>query len=150
MWKDKPDSEESWSFNKGEGQSYKVTIQQKEGTSTMIGHLVKLEEQLYLDLYPTHDDIEKSKIGDYVKMTLVPAHLILKIKIGSDVEMQMLEPEELKNLLTADPEALKHVTPEKGSVVITATTPEIQKFMIKNAKDTKLWGDPGTLKRVIL
>ena len=46
------------------------------------------------------------------------------------------------------PEALKHERRENDSVVLTATTRDMQEFFVKHLETPKAYGEPSTMKRV--
>ena len=150
VWKDKAESDDSWNFTRSGENAYTVVIQDKESASTFKGHLVKLGETLYLDLVPTEDVLEKAKIDGFYRAALIPGHLFAKIKLGKTLEIQMLNPDGFKELVSADPKAIAHAIPEPERLVITASTDELQKFFKKHAETRSLWGDPGVLKKVQL
>jgi len=149
-WKEKPESEDSWTFTKSGENAYTVVIQDKESSSTFAGHLVKLDDTLYLDLFPTEDVLEKAKVGGMYRVALIPGHLFAKIKLGKTLEIQMLNPDGFKEFLSANPKAIAHAVPEPDRFVITAPTDELQKFFKKHAETRSLWGDPGVLQKVQL
>src|SRR5688500_1580573 len=99
VWKEKPQEEEGWTFAKGEGNTYNVTIREADESSRFEGHLVKLGETLFLDLFPSDEPLANAKLGDLYRSALVPGHLILKVKLGPKLELQMLDPDKLKKFL---------------------------------------------------
>jgi hypothetical protein len=150
VWKEKPDSDDSWNFTKAENNSYTVVLQNKESSSTFVGHLVKLGDALFLDLFPEDNVLQKAKIDEMYQMALIPGHLITRVKLGKTLELQMLNPDGVKNLLTTDPKALTHALPDKERCVITASTEELQKFFKKHAETGSLWGDAEVLQKIQL
>ena len=149
LWKEKPDDEESWTFTKADDNSYTVTIQEKGTSSKFQGLLVKLDETFFLDLYPSEEAFKESKLGDFYKASLVPAHLILKIKIGSKLEIQTLK-QGLTKHLAESPNDLAHAFPEKEYLVLTASTADLQKFFKKHANTAAFWSDASALYKVVL
>ena len=150
VWKEKPDSDESWNFTKAENNTYTVVIQDKESTSSFSARLVKLDDSLFLDLLPTEDVLEKAKVGGMYRVALIPGHLFAKVKLGKNLELQMLHPDRFKEFLDANPKALTHSLPEKDRLVITASTEELQKFFKKHGETRILWGDPGVFQKIEL
>jgi hypothetical protein len=151
VWKENSQDEEGWTFAKAEDKSYTVTIQEKEDSSKFEGRLVKLDDSLFLDLFPAGDAFTGTKIGDFYKASLVPGHLILKIKIGPQLELQMLEPGRLAEHLKNNPKSLAHVFSEKERLVITASTEDLQKFFKQHAKNAAFWNESSSnLKKLAL
>lgn len=150
VWKEKLESEDSWNFTKSGENAYTVIIQDKDSTSTFAGHLVKLGETLYLDLFPNEDVLDKAKVGGMYRVALIPGHLFAKVKLGKTLEIQMLNPDGFKDFIAGDPKAIAHSVPDPDRIVITAPTDELQKFFKKHADTRSLWGDPGVLQKVQL
>lgn len=150
IWKEKPQDEESWTFTKGENNTYQLNIRDKDESSLHEVRLVKLGEHLFLDLFPNGSALENSKLGEFYRASLVPAHLIIKVKLGAKLELQLMQPEKLDDLLKAAPKTLAHTYIEKDRLVITASTPELQAFIKKQADSKELWGDPGVMEKLVL
>jgi hypothetical protein len=148
-WKEKPQDEDSWTFVKGEKSSYRLTIQEKEKSSVLEARLVKLGDQLFLDLTPDGDALKNAKLGEFYCAALIPGHLILKVKLGGKLELQFLEPEKLQEFLKANPDALAH-TEVEDRLIITATTPALQAFFKKHADTKELWGEAAVMWKLIL
>ncbi|HEX7862627.1 MAG TPA: hypothetical protein VF773_19995 [Verrucomicrobiae bacterium] len=151
IWKEKPDEEESWTFTKADQNTYKVTLQEKDDTSILDGRLVKLGDQLFLDLSPDGAVLENAKIGTFYRVALIPGHLIVKVnKLGANLEMQMLDYDKVKKFLETNPKALAHTFLDEDRLVITAPTPELQAFIKKHGNSKELWGDPGVMQKLLL
>ena len=152
IWKEKPqEDEESWTFTKGENNTYELNIREKDESSRLEVRLVKLGEHLFLDLFPNGDALENTKLGDFYRASLVPAHLIIKVKLGAKLEMQLMQPEKLEEMLKGSPGALAHTfVGKENRLVITASTAELQAFMKKQADSKELWGDPGVMQKLVL
>ena len=150
IWKEKPDDEESWTFTKGENNAYHLAIREKDESSQLEARLVKLGEHHFLDLYPKSDALEGAKLGDFYRATLVPGHLIIKVKLGAKLEMQLMQPENLDKMLKADPKALAHTYVESDRLLITASTADLQAFIKKHAESDQLWAEPGAMQKLVL
>ena len=151
IWKEKPqEEEESWTFTKGEDNTYQLNIRDKDQLSTHEVRLVKLDNHLFLDLFPNQAALENTKLGDFYRASLVPAHLIIKVKLGAKLELQLMQPEKLEELLKAAPKTLAHTYVAKDRLVITASTAELQAFIKKHADSKDLWGDPGVMEKLVL
>jgi hypothetical protein len=150
IWKEEPQKEDSWTFTKGENNTYKLTIREDNSSSILEAHLVKLGEHLFLDLYPASEPLENAKFGAFYRAALVPGHLIIKVKLGEKLQLQLTEQERLSEFLKANPKALAHTFVEGDRLVLTATTAELQAFFKKHADTKTLWGDPGELHKLVL
>lgn len=151
IWKEKPeDEDESWTFTKGENNTYLLNIKDRKTSSKFEVRLVKLGEHLFLDLFPSGETINDSPIDDFYKAALIPGHLILKVKLGAKLEMRLLEPDKLATLLKAEPKSLAHTFIEKDRLIITATTADLQAFFRKHAASDEIWGEPALMQKLVL
>ncbi len=63
----------------------------------------------------------------------------------------MVDPGWLGGQLKEHPEALAHEELEESDrIVLTASTAELQKFVIEHADNEEAWDDCGTLERVLV
>lgn len=123
---------DTWKFEDGGDKSYKLTIDENSGKhGEMSAHLFKLKKQLYMDLIPTKLDLA-TNTPDIISVGVFPGHLLVAVKeLGATtLKATFLDYDELKKLLEANPSALAHRT-EDGGMLLTASTPELQKFVIK-------------------
>ncbi len=150
IWKEKPDDEDSWTFTRGENNTYNLALREKDASSLFETRLVKLGDHHFLDLYPKGDALEAAKLDDFYRASLVPGHLIIKIKLGAKLEMQLMHPENLEKLLKADPKSLAHTHVESDRLILTATTADLQAFIKKHADSKELWAEPGVMQKLVL
>lgn len=138
---------EVWKFEKQDEKNYKLTYTDKEGKATFLAHLLKIKERRFLDLY-LHDDAEKDlKLNALATMTIVPVHLFMRVdEIGSSLKMAAVNPEALQKHLEKNPKAIS-LLKQKKYIVFTATTEELQAFVMKHAEGEELFGGPFTLAR---
>jgi hypothetical protein len=118
--------------------SYQVEIVEKDGSMGSFNvHLFRLNNQLYLDFYPS------GKIGsnDIVEENIVLIHSLAKITYSKDViKIQWFNEVWLEKLLDQNKIRIRH---EKiyendldiNSYLLTASTEELQKFIIKYGND---------------
>lgn len=149
VWKEKPQDKESWNFTKADEKSYNVTIIEANGgeISKLEGRLVKLEDSLFLDLSPSDDGLKDKDLGAFYLASLIPGHLILKVKIGAKLELQTLDPDNLQKHLAASPNSLAHIFVQKDRLVITASTADLQKFVKKHANNSEFWSETSPYKK---
>lgn len=120
------------------------TLENKQGKFS--AHLVKLGQMLFLDLYPKGPKLENAT--GYYKSHLLKAHTFIKIEqIEPTLKLQGIDAGKLKIKLQSDPNLIKHEI-VRDSVVLTASTKELQEFMKKYINDPSLIGDPLEYKRV--
>ena len=150
IWKEEPQKDDSWTFSKGEKDTYNLTIHEDKESSILEARLVKLGEHLFLDCSPSDEPIEKAKLGSFYRAALVPGHLIMKVKLGEKLELQLMEHDKLGELLKKNPKALGHTVVENERLVLTAPTADLQAFFKKHADSKELWGEPGVMQKLVL
>jgi hypothetical protein len=140
--------DEIWCFEKGsEEKSYDLTITEEgEGKSVLVGHLVKIEDDLFLDLYP--GDMEMG-VGEWYKMHLLGAHTFMKVDgIEPKLTMRAMNPEKVGEMVQEKPEVIKHEIIE-DRVILTASTKELQAFLKAHAGDEDFFGEIGEFSRYV-
>lgn len=114
----------------------------------MLGHLFTLNGDLYLDAIPLSEDVEELLVFD---LHMVPTHSIARVEIVSndEVNIRWFNEEWLSRMFTQNKIKISHETimdsdPDKkedGMYLLTASTDELQKFIIKYGKDEEVFGD---------
>jgi len=136
---DKTDAEsETWSFEKINDQTYRLTVTDKNEKTEFDAHLFKLKDHTFLDCLPREH-------SDYS----TPCHALLKVdRLQPRLEVRPLSYEWLGKLLEKQPKALRHAiisqaSPRKGDeangFVLTAETAELQKFILKHVQSPESW-----------
>jgi len=128
-WPIKPDS------------AYQVEIVDKDGKpGSFSAHLFRLNNQLYFDFYPN------GKIGsnDLIDASIVLSHSLAKITYtGTHIKMQWFNEVWFEQLLNQNKIRIKNEKVE-GGYLLTASTAELQKFIIKYGNDPQAfktdWG----------
>jgi hypothetical protein len=154
-WVDDPNSPETtWEFNRIEepNNAYNLVFSDEEGKKgSFVTHLVRLQNRLFLDVYPSEppwemEDSDKSELP-YNSFFLIPAHTFIKIDFkGSKLKMGLTNEEELKKLLNEEPNAVKHTFIE-DKLILTASTKELQSFVLKYADDKRVFKSEIVLGR---
>lgn len=138
------DSEnEIWKFEKSGDAAYRFTLIEERKATVMEAHAFKLQGQLFLDIASIDRDIH-----------VIPPHYLLKVtQLSPTLQMAELNNDWLKDLLAKDPAAIPHHLvksgdkPEDLRVVLTADTPELQKFVLNHLKTEGAWKDSFELTR---
>jgi hypothetical protein len=147
-------NETTWQFsdaNKPE-KAYELIFTDNEGKKGLfVAHLVKLENRLFLDVYPdempwNEKDPNKTE-WLYNTLFFIPAHTFIKINsIEPQLKMLQTDDEKMKEFLKADPNAVKHTLLE-DKPVLTASTKELQAFVLKYADDSRVFPEEIVLNR---
>lgn len=152
QWIDDPNSKEMWEFQKSGEKSYTFIFTDGKGKKgTFQADLGKLNDMLFLDIFPEKPDLKEN---DIYMFHLLPAHSFLKIdQIEPILKMRAMKPEKLTDTLKADPTLLKHefIGTDLDRLVLTASTEELREFMIKYAgnEELELFDNATGLHRVL-
>ena len=146
-WVDDPDSPKTtWEFSRAgaKEKAYKLVYSDDEGKKgSFVVHLVKLENRLFLDVLPSQfpseqQDWEKMKWA-YNFFFFVSAHTFIKIdSIEPKLKMRRTINDEMKELFKEEPNAVKHELVE-DEIILTASTKELQAFVLKYAYDIRVF-----------
>lgn len=138
------DGGERWSFQLESDSSYSVAYVESNDTSWFVAHLVQLGDHFFMDLYPDPVDV----LSDAYKFHLVAAHTFSKLEFDSGVvHMSVLDAEWLRGRLDSGKLNLAHELPGPDDLVLTATTEDLQKFMLSIADESDAFS-PFELLRV--
>ena len=118
---------------------------------SFVAHLVKLQDKLFLDVYPSElpwEPEDPNKIDwPYNTLFLIPAHTFVKIdSIEPQLKLRLTLESNMEELLKENPDAVKH-TFVGERLVITGSTKELQAFVLKYADDERVFTDQVTLSR---
>lgn len=139
------DDDSSWIIKKGSNQDYEITmIDSDQKTGNFEGHLLQLGEHKFLDLYPIDPELESN---DFFKFHLVPTHTFAWIQYDeSKLSMRFMHIETISAILTQHPDAIKHERIE-DRVLLTASTKDLQAFILKHMHDEKFFIEPSEYQR---
>jgi hypothetical protein len=133
--------EERWTFERDNGNGYRVACVTDGNTNACRGHSLKLKGQSFLDFStPTwNEDIQPQP---------VPSHILCRLtQLKPTIKMSDLSYEWLGQLLATNPAALRHLViktgdnPEDRRIVLTADTAELQRFVIRHLKTEGAWNE---------
>jgi len=164
VWADPNNPEGVWEFKRNDESknAYQLIVDMGDDAKGLFdAHLVNLKGQLFLDVYPAEKGLEQTMEGLEEKVKdpnstvwplnfafLVPVHTFIKVdSIEPMLTMRLTDDELMKKLLEQEPKAVKHAVLDEDRVVLTASTKELQAFVLKYADGDKLFDKPGHLKR---
>jgi len=144
----KEGSKETWQFKRANGNSkyYEMIYTDKEGKKGRFdAGLGKLNNMMFLNILPKDPELKEN---DFYKFHILPVHSFIKIEqIQPTLEMRVMNPDNLEEMLENDPNLIKHEIVH-DRLVLTASTKELQKFLKAHANDEGLFGEPSKMKRV--
>ena len=154
-WVDDPNKPEiTWQFKSIDEpkNAYKLIFTGEDDLKgSFVAHLVKLQDKFFLDVYPSElpwDPEDPNKVDwAYNTLFLIPTHTFIKIEsVGPKLRMRLMLETQIKKLLEENPDAIEHVVIEDRHF-LTASTKELQAFVLKYAEDNKLFTDQTVLVR---
>jgi hypothetical protein len=146
------DGDEIWQFTQDSNNSYKLRIVDggdgKEGYFN--AHLVKLEDMLFLDIFPDGSTLEGNQ--EFYLIHLLPMHTFLKVEqTEPNLVLRMMDLDKVSEILKSDPNLLKHELREdeqgEDALILTAATQDLQKFVVEYANIEGVFGDAKELIR---
>lgn len=143
-WGDPDDSDDdTWTFLAESDSSYSLIVTQVgEPDGGFEAHLVRLDGRLYLDLIPEQPECG----GEMYVSHMLPGHSFWSVSLEGDVlSLDILDTEWIKENIEAGRVAIDHVRRD-DAVVLTASTPALQQFVIAHA-DSAFTGEPLVLER---
>lgn len=142
-WIDQDDA--VWSFERGENQSYLLTIDPGDEQEAYRVHLVRLDDQLFIDFFPA----DHSEEQPYSLTWLVPTHSFGKIEfIGQQgLQLKFFDNEWLETLFEQRKIRIKHERLDDDTIVLSASPEELQQFVIKYSGTSQAYLDPLKLTR---
>jgi len=156
IWVDDPNSPETiWEFKRIDEpkNAYKLIFSDnKDRKGSFVAHLVKLQNRLFLDVYPGELPWEPDEPNEvkwlYNSFFLIPAHTFIRIdSIEPQLRMRLInDDDEMAELLKEDPNAVEHTSIE-DRLILTASAKELQAFVLKYAGDRRVFSNEVILNR---
>ncbi len=147
---DEDDGAECWEFVEAEpGRDYRLTVTDDDGKQGRFeATLFKLRDQRFLDLIPDRCEYATNQ-AEMVAVAMFPGHLVLHIaRLEPTLELAFMDAEWLDEFLKENPTAIAHR--REGSderILFTATTRDLQRFLLKHVEGGQLFSDYGELQR---
>ena len=134
----------------GKDQAYILTVNDAWIPGPFIAHLLKIDNHLFLDLYPEESDNNSDKTG-----LLIPSHCVVVVdQIEPELKLRELDDNWLYNYLKQNPAALKHEFAESewiknfSALILTASTEELQEFVVKHLDSKDAYTQSKTFHRI--
>jgi DNA-binding PadR family transcriptional regulator len=111
---------------------YLVTIRDDNAVVKYYAFLTSLGKQLYIDYYPC-ENAQQSKYDGFYKQHLVKMHSFYRIRFNDDrsFETSQFDEDFLKKLIDNKQIRIKYEVRYDGNYVITASTEELQQYVLK-------------------
>jgi hypothetical protein len=148
-WQEKDSKEEPqlWKFEKADDKACTLTVTEKENKQGKFkAHLFKLKQEYFLDLIPADCNYATNQ-ADLVAFSMFPGHLLVRVsQLEPELKLAFFDFDWLKKYLEKNPKALAHHK-ENDSIVLTAGTRELQRFVLKHLGEGELFAKPGEMVR---
>ena len=148
-----PDTTWIFSRNEEEPNTYQLTFSdQDKNKGSYQAVLIKLENTLFLDIYPDtmpwgEDEDSNDVEFAYNTFFIVPAHTILKVdSIEPQLLLRLTETSKFEELLEEHPGEIEYQE-GKESIVLKSSTKELQKFILKYIEDERMFPGKVNLTR---
>jgi hypothetical protein len=142
-------SKEAWEFTKAGDKLYQLVQTDEQGRkATFEVRLFKLKDHRFVDLHLTKVEGDQLKVNDWASISLVPAHLLLKVEqIERALKLAATNPDWMQKFLKENPGAIAHRVVSDGNIVLAASTSELQKFVLAHQDDKEFFGGAMEMKR---
>lgn len=131
-----------WFFSPVDDSYYKLIVSD-EGKiqGPFEAHLCKIDDAYFLDLYPDEETIKDG----FFNFHFLPVHSFIYVEqVEPVLKMQFVNTEWLRELLKASPNDIQHEIVD-DEVILTAATPELQKFWAKHIATDDAFGESSNL-----
>ncbi len=132
--------------------TYTLTYTEGQHSAQLFVHVLQLENQLFVDLYPS-DHYDEDIGNELLAAHLLPVHTFAKIDIGAnELILQSFNGEWLEDLFEQNKIRISHEKiPYYGFTlrVLTASTSELQKFVTKYQHESDAFEELSQLTRKI-
>jgi len=128
------------------GKTYRVTVAENALEQEFAANLLELDGKTYMDFYPVDFEIEHG----FLAWHMVPVHLFSQIEIKEDnLIFYWCDVDYFKELIEQNKVKISHIS-NKGEILITASTGELQRFIKKYGEEVFNYSEPDTIPRASL
>lgn len=149
---DQSDTPDRWTFERiagedNDAQGYHLTVTDGEGKQGEFkATLFQLKDHRFLDLIPEDCEYATNQ-SDLVAFAMFPGHLLIHVKqIEPELKMAFSDFDWLAKHLEDHPKALVHHQ-EDERILLTASTKQLQRFVLKHVEGGELFPDYGEMTK---
>jgi len=145
-----PNTNEFWTFRAtADAKVYDLTIKDSDGEGQLKAYCFQLKDTTLLDIVPDGEP-PKGTAGVH-RFLFQPVHTWFRIEKIDETKFEFLPMslEWLGDYLGKNPTALAHcIAGEQDKrLTITASTADLQKFLLAHLNENKAWGEPSRLMK---
>lgn len=129
------DSNETWEFKPGEKNHYECIYIDQGKIGRFDTRLGRLGNTMFLDIYPEELNISEN---DFYKAHFVAMHTFMMINLTKDtLSLRAMNPDDFEKFVKTKPNAVKYENLGDKNLILTASTKELQVFMLKYGVNEK-------------
>ena len=134
----------TWAFEPLKENVYRLIITDDGESSNFVAHLLRLADQTFLDLFP-----EEMEHGNgWYQFHFLSVHTFFQLSLeGDKLELAFLDPKWLKEKSKAGELKLRHQFRD-DQIILTASTQELQKFVLAHVEEAFDKEDIGVMSRL--
>ena len=147
-WQDKESTNnpEIWLFEQSTNKAFDLTVTEEGKTGKFRATLFKLKQEQFLDLIPIECNYAPDQAA-LVAASMSPGHLLMRVgQIEPELRIASCDYDWLGKYLQTNSGAIAHHT-ENDSMIFTADTKDLQKFVLKHLGTNELFKEYGTMVR---
>jgi hypothetical protein len=124
------EDDDLWQFTRAGEKEYELRIcDGEEQLGRFSTHLIEIQGMMFLDLFPDDEPLED--LDDFYKIHILPVHTFMKVdQISPNLRLRMIDYEKVGKMIENDPNVIKHEVVDDDRIVLTASTEELQNFVV--------------------
>jgi hypothetical protein len=136
-------------FSKIGEKGYELVLETQNGAIHFDARLARLGPSLFLDLSPREGPSTEDRDLDYFYYShVIPTHSIARIVLEKNtMSLAWLNYDAIKSLCSLGQLDIGHEVLD-DDVILTADTPDLQRFLLQHEGDISLLGNPDEFKRL--
>lgn len=142
-WAEKGEKE-TWAFQKSGDKTYELVHPEREDKAgRFAAHVVQLKKYRFLDIYPE----KPVALNEFYRGHFVRTHTFYRLSIEEDVlRLTPLDMDWLGEMIDKKKAKIRYEKVDEG-VFFTASTPDLQKFVLKYAEHPRAFREGWELRR---
>jgi len=137
---------DTWAFSQSGEKAYDLVYTCDAAPGSFVAVLFKLENSLFLDLYPKLPEAENENC--LYRMHVIPGHTVMRVWLDGDkLRLAYMDSDRVEQIIKQKKASIATEGIEGHGPIFTAQTPELRRFLFKHAGDEKLFPEPSEYHR---
>lgn len=147
--KDAQGEPQVWKFEQEGTNACQLFVTEPQGKQGKFeARLFKIKGLSFLDITPADCNYATNQ-ADLVGFSMFPGHLLLRVyQLEPTLKLAMTDFDWLQKFLEKNPGALPHRAETGRGILLTASTRELQKFIVKHLGENELFSKTGEMTRL--